>query len=89
MSGSINSTVADGIRMSADGNRVRQKRAVTRTRPLVGANESSDEHGQSLTGTLAAVKGHPKKATTTRKTESQQLCRTMDHEEEFRRFDSQ
>lgn len=89
MSESTNSTIADGIGMSANGNRVRQKRTVTRARRLVGANESNDEYGQGLKETLAAVKGHPKKATTARGTESRQLCRAMDHEEEFRRLDNQ
>jgi hypothetical protein len=89
VSGNTNSTVADGIGMSADGNRVWQKRTRTRARPLVGADESSDEHGQSLMGTLTTVKVHPKKATTARKADSRHLFRAMDYEEEVGRFDSQ
>jgi hypothetical protein len=89
VSDNTNSTVADGIGMSADGNRVQQKRTRTRARPLVGADESSDEHRQSLMGTSTTVKGHPKKATTARKGDSRHLFRAMDHEEEVGRFDSQ
>jgi hypothetical protein len=84
-----NLTFTASTGMSADGNRVRQKRTRTRARPLVGADESSDEHGQSLMGTLAVVKGYPKKATTARNTESRYLSWTMDHEEEVGHFDSQ
>jgi hypothetical protein len=75
--------------MSAEGNHVRQKSTVTRIRPLLGANESSEEHAETLMGTLAAVKSHPKKATTARRAESRQFSRTTDHEEEVGRFDSQ
>jgi hypothetical protein len=89
VSDNTNSTVADGLGMSADGNHVRQKRTGTRARPLVGADESSDEHGQSLMGTLATAKGHSKNATTARKAGSRQLSRAMDHEEAIGRFDSQ
>lgn len=87
--GITNLTVANGIRMSADGNLIQQKRTVTRARPLVRANESSDEHGQSFMGALAFVKGHPKRVITARKAESRQLCQTTDHEEEVGRFNSQ
>ena len=84
--GNADSTVADYIGMSADGNRVQQKK---RDGSVAEGYESSDEHGEGLLETSRAATSHPKKANTSRKPESTQFSRTVTCEDDTGRLDSQ